>query len=277
MYSFLKETHRDSKNLIKGEKYYLEKIIQFVRKIIRWQKIYGKVKSIHDELLDKIQSTDSDYKFYWEEAKRELYKGDELEAKKLLKCRKDLKNDIAVEEKVFQMLDSILKFIECNFQCQNMIQKCYEVENQTFEEEWSNDKKDKEKPKETDKKDNEKLLELNEQIQKQKNIINIFRQTINDMENNKVNTVDFGPTQKIVLNLLEERIEMYETLIKNLEKNTQNDSKNVNSNDDKTIQYTQNVIKRIKDTITKLTNVKNGKRPIESNVDTDEVLAEFLN
>ena len=45
---------------------------------------------------------------------------------------------------------------------------------------------------------------------------------------------------------------MYEIFIKKLEKNNQNDSKNVNSNGDEIIQYRQNIIKMSKDIIKKL-------------------------
>ena len=66
-----------------------------------------------DDLLEEINSA--------------LNESDEEKAQNLLSCGKKLKNDNVVEEKVFQMLDSTLKFIECNFQCKSMIQKCYQI------------------------------------------------------------------------------------------------------------------------------------------------------
>jgi uncharacterized membrane protein YqhA len=60
------------------------------------------------------------------------------------------------------------------------------------------------------------------------------------------------PMRRNLIYLLKTQIAMYEIFIKKLEKNNQNDSKNVNSNGDEIIQYRQNIIKMSKDIIKKL-------------------------
>jgi uncharacterized membrane protein YqhA len=60
------------------------------------------------------------------------------------------------------------------------------------------------------------------------------------------------PMRRNLIYLLKTEIAMYEIFIKKLEKNNQNDSKNVNSNGDEIIQYRQNIIKMSKDIIKKL-------------------------
>lgn len=77
---------------------------------------------------------------------------------RLLRILEHPKENFDVAEKVSQMLDSILKFIELNIQCKNMSYKCSQVSYEKWEEEhFKSDGKDKT---EINEKDNKELFEL---------------------------------------------------------------------------------------------------------------------
>ena len=108
---------------------------------------------------------------------------------------------------------------------------------------------------------------MNKEIQKQKDTIKKYQDAILSIVKNDVDTIDFMPMRRNVIYMLKGKIGMYKVFIKKLEKNNQNDSKNLNSNGDETNQYRQNIIKMSKDIIKKTTSVKNK---IEWNVQEGE-------
>ena len=170
------------------------------------------------------------YKLTEEMIKAELIEDKKDRDPRLLGILEHLKENFDVAEKVSQMLDSILKFIELNIQCKSMSYKCSQVSYEKWEKEYfKSDGKDKT---EIDKKDNKELFELKEQIQEQNNTIDIYDKKINDVSKNYVINIDFSPLERSVSGLLKSTVSYYESILKNKEEEIQNNPQNVNSNDE---------------------------------------------
>ena len=136
-----------------------------------------------------------------------------------------------------------------------------------------NEEGEDKKHKEIDTKDNQQLLskikKLNEEIQKQQLVIDVYERNIYDISNNNFYIIDFSSIKTQILNFLKSSISEYEALLNSSEEEIPKNPQKVKSNDDKIFQYKQNLIK---DTIVKL---KITEKEINEFDEQEELVSDF--